>query len=77
MLCPDMGSNEVAHTLLQPDATICPLCAVLAWKLNIDSQLAVNCVVEEMTPFEYLVNSHAVGAGLGEAFAHVGQHHCA
>ena len=77
LLCPDTGTDEVTHTLVQPDATICPLCAVLTWKLYIDSQLAVNCVVEETTPFEYPVSSHAVGAGLGEAFAHAGQHHCA
>ena len=77
VLRPDLGANKVACTLVQADATICLLCAVVAWKLHIDPHFASECVVEEMTPFEYLLNSHAVGARIGEAFAHVlDQHHC-
>lgn len=72
-----MSTDEVACVLVQADAAIYLHRAVVVWKLYVDPQFLIKCVVDEIAPFEYLACSHAVGAGMGEAFAHVlGQHHC-
>ena len=76
-LHPDLGADKVASTLVQADAAICLLCAVVARKLYINPQLVSECVVEVMTTFKYLLNSHAIGAGVGEASVRVfDKNHC-